>query len=82
MHKSKSLQAYEKSTKKSFRRPSTINEVPDPENQVSYIHELSKPSIFSPSLVLMVVFDDVAAGPHVRLWGRRGGEKKDCGAHP
>jgi hypothetical protein len=25
--------------------------------------ELSKPSIFSPSLVLMVVFDDVAAGP-------------------
>jgi hypothetical protein len=25
--------------------------VPDPENRVSYIPELSKPSIFSPSLV-------------------------------
>jgi hypothetical protein len=43
--------------------------IPDPENRVSYIPELSKPSIFSPSLVLMmVVFDDVAAGPTCQGW--------------
>jgi hypothetical protein len=35
---------------------------PNPENWVS-VPELSKPSILSPSLVLMMVFDDVAERP-------------------
>jgi hypothetical protein len=42
--------------------------VPGPENRVSYVPELSKPYIFSPSLVLMVVFDDVAAAPACQGW--------------
>jgi hypothetical protein len=67
MHKSKSLQAYEKSRKKvlspSLNYQQSLISVLDSENRVSYVPELSKPSIFSPSLVLMVDFDDVAAGP-------------------
>jgi hypothetical protein len=63
------------SWKKSFRRPSTYQQslvsVPDSENRVSYVPELSKPSIFSSSLVLIVVFDDVAAGPACQAEARR-----------
>jgi hypothetical protein len=44
----------------------TLVSVPDPENRVSYFPELSKPSIFRSSLVLMVIFDDVQRAPHVR----------------
>jgi hypothetical protein len=53
----------EKVLSPSLNHQGSLVSVPDPENRLSYVPELSKPSIFSPSLVLMVVFDDVAAGP-------------------
>jgi hypothetical protein len=42
--------------------------VSDPENRVFYVPELSKLSIFSPTLVLMVVFDDVTVTPACQGW--------------
>jgi hypothetical protein len=50
----------------SFNHQRSLVSVPNRENRVSYVSELSKPSIFSPLLVLMVVFNDVQRALHVK----------------
>jgi hypothetical protein len=59
----KLLTTRKKSLSLSLDYQQSLVSVPDPENWVSYVPELSKPSIFSPSVLLMVVFDDSLSSP-------------------